>query len=387
MKPMASEPHAPRIDRTTGRWFTRWWENGRSRGKKFGHSDKVSKGEVKRLFNNWLIRRKFAKPSTGNAVAGIILSYNEHAVAYYRRADHTPTGEHVNIYHALKPLGEIFGKVDADELRPHHLEAYVQQQIAANTARSTINKRLGIIKRMYRWAGAQGFVRPDTVAMIAMAPTIAAGRTAAKEVAPVEAVPLRHVAMTMRHLPPVLCAMIRLQWLTGMRPGEVCNLTAGQIDRTRATWLYVPAQHKNAHRQKPRVIALGPKARRVLMPYLFRGASAAMFTPSESRRWWNEQRRILAVHRSPEGRLRVVYKVNERFTAKTYGDAIERACVKAKVPAWTPNQIRHSAATKTAHAEGRETAKRLLGHANVATTAIYISEDIKLLMERAERAG
>src|SRR5262245_32722691 len=73
---------------------------------------------------------------------------------------------------------------------------------------------------------------------------------------------------------PVLQARVNLQWLAGMRPGEVCGLTLGEIDQAGPvvdgvrTWVYRPVQHKNAHRGYKRAIAFGPRAQEILRPFL-----------------------------------------------------------------------------------------------------------------------
>ena len=53
--------------------------------------------------------------------------------------------------------------------------------------------------------------------------------------------------------------MVRLQRLTGMRPGEVVLMRAVDIDMgDPACWAYRPARHKGQHRGRERVVFLGP---------------------------------------------------------------------------------------------------------------------------------
>lgn len=386
---MATDPHPPRVDATTGYWFTRWREDGQRKGKTFGHKSKVTRGEAKRRYMAWLMRRGGEDSKVvGNTVGGIIDGYLEHAATYYRRPDGKQTGEAVNVKYALEPLRELFGNLDVGKLRPRHIHEYIEEQIARESARSTINKRLGIIKRMTAWATEHEYAPPAVHAAVSVVAPLAAGRTKAEEPEKITAAPIRHVAAALRHMDPVVSAMVRLQWLTGMRPGEVCGLTPAEIDRTRQTWLYVPAQHKTAWRGKGKVVAFGPRARAILQPFLFREASSPCFSPQESRRWWNERRRETATAPRAAGSLKGTYaRVGTGFTSKTLADAVERACRKAGVPIWTPNQLRHGAATRTERREGREAARILLGHGSGKTTAIYIDEDIRKAMELAERAG
>lgn len=57
------------------------------------------------------------------------------------------------------------------------------------------------------------------------------------------------------HLTPTVRAMVEVQSLTGMRPGAVCRLTTGEIDRSGDVWAYRPSQHKTKHRDKGALMA------------------------------------------------------------------------------------------------------------------------------------
>jgi integrase len=53
-----------------------------------------------------------------------------------------------------------------------------------------------------------------------------------------------------------------------------------------------------------------------------------------------------------------------------------RACRKAGIPHWHPNQLRHTAATKIRQRYGLEAARQILGHRSTATTEIYAEADL-----------
>src|SRR4029079_4969877 len=124
------------------------YSGGKRKGKTFGHSAKVTKREAVSRYKNWLIQRSFAAPknATGNLLTTLIEAYNEHAAEYYRDPSGEPTKEHVNIKYALAPLEELFGRRDVADLKPWDLQTFIQDQIKRGAVRSTINKRLGIIK-------------------------------------------------------------------------------------------------------------------------------------------------------------------------------------------------------------------------------------------------
>ncbi len=93
-----------------------------------------------------------------------------------------------------------------------------------------------------------------------------AGRTTAREPAPVLPVADNVVEATVPHLPEVVTDMVRLQRLTGVRPGEVCILRPMDLDRSGDVWVYRPESHKTRtprpganHQHRPQG-ASGPPA-------------------------------------------------------------------------------------------------------------------------------
>ena len=77
-----------------------------------------------------------------------------------------------------------------------------------------------------------------------------------------------HVNATLPFLTPHLRCMVELQRLTGMRPGEVCQLRFCEVDRDGDIWVYRPTQHKTAHHGKTRSVHIGPRAQAVVTAFL-----------------------------------------------------------------------------------------------------------------------
>ena len=71
--------------------------------------------------------------------------------------------------------------------------------------------------------------------------------------------------------------MMSLQRYTGMRSGELIIMRPCDIDRTGDVWIYTPMTHKTEHYGKKRVVPLGPRSQRLLLPYLVRGAEMWCF--------------------------------------------------------------------------------------------------------------
>ena len=60
---------------------------------------------------------------------------------------------------------------------------------------------------------------------------------------------------------------------------------------------------------------------------------------------------------------------------------MQRAAAKAGMPPWSPNQLRHAAATAVRRAYGLEAAQLILGHQRADTTQIYAERDFSRARE------
>src|SRR5262245_13759103 len=64
-----------------------------------------------------------------------------------------------------------------------------------------------------------------------------------------------------------------------------------------------------------------------------------------------------------------------RYSVDTYGNAVERACLRAGVPPWHVNQLRHTRATEIRRVAGLDAARAVLGPASSAVTEVYAEVD------------
>jgi integrase len=78
---------------------------------------------------------------------------------------------------------------------------------------------------------------------------------------------------------------------------------------------------------------------------------------------------------------------NRHYTPTNYAQAVRRACEDADVPAWTPNQLRHSRATELRRDFGLDAAGAVLGHSRLETTQIYAERNTELAVRVAEKTG
>ena len=161
--------------------------------------------------------------------------------------------------------------------------------------------------------------------------------------------------------------MIQIQRLTGIRPGEVVTLRACDIQMTGRVWTYRPASHKTEHHDLEREAWFGPRAQKVLRLFLDREPRACLFSPADAESERQAERH--AARRTPATcgnrpgpRGCGGWRPGNRYSVASYRKAIHRACVKAGVPKWNPNRIRHNMATSVRREHGIELSQAVLGH-------------------------
>ncbi len=159
-----------------------------------------------------------------------------------------------------------------------------------------------------------------------------------------------------------------------------------------AIWEYRPGSHKGEHHGKERVIYLGPHAQEIIKPWLRTDLHAYLFSPREARAWHQAQRakkRKTPAPSKPRSKRKVnpKRKPGEVYNTSAYEHAIARACVKAGVPVWAPNRLRHNAGTRIRSAYGIEAARVILGHSSAVTSEIYAEADQQKAREIMGKLG
>jgi integrase len=363
-------------------------------------------------------------------VAELALAFWKYADSYYRLLDGSPSRELEHYDLALRPLVDLYGHTLAREFGPKALLALREALLnakdedtgRARLCRNVINQRLAHVKRVFRWAVAEELLPPSVYQALQAVRGLQKGRSAARETPPVGPVPDEWVDATLPFLRPQLRAMVELQRLTGMRPGEVIVMRTRDLDTSGGVWFYRPGsdrgpegKHKTAHQGRGRAIPVGPQGQKVLKPWLRLRLEEYLFQPAESRRDWYAERR--ASRTSPltpsqcarRPKAAPARAPGKHYTRHSYARAVARACLKADaearrqaveagmpaaeaagrvfVPHWHPHQLRHSCATKLRREFGLDAARTVLGHQSPAVTALYAEADMAKATEVMGKRG
>lgn len=276
-----------------------------------------------------------AEPGTATSLTALLAAWWAECKRRYRKGKGQLGGAQ-NWRGLIRLLRTHHGDERADDLGPvklrRLLEAEAEQQ---GWSLSYTKMQLAKVKRIYKWAVAEELASPGTYQKLA-ALEIRDGR----ETEPIPPVDDDLMNQTLPHLSPKIRDMVTLQRLSGMRPGELVVMRPEQVDRTGEIWAYTPMSHKTKHKGKHRVIYIGPKAQAILAPWLMKAEDF-----------------VFATRRAAH------------YTSDSYRRAITRACQRAGLPEWSPNQLRKRCATDVRAAIDVEASAALLGHASSVVTA------------------
>jgi integrase len=318
------------------------------------------------------------------------------------KPDGTLADHFTHAIYRLRPLVALYGDTPALDFSAKHLEQFMRH-LADGTwwteannpyqhrkkppkpfAPSYINKVRGDVIRLYEWLEVEGFVPRGHAEHLKNMPAYEVEPKGEDEYQLVSAEDLE---TTCHHASPVVATMMRIQYATAARPGEICRMQERYFDKRHVPgiWLYKPPAHKTAYRGKTRVIPLNRYCQELLAPLLAnRAPDQYIFRPEESHAWWQEERareagkdrktRITPSELRRRAKGKVKRKTTpktrpfaEMFTAYTYAQAVRRAITKARkagreIVYWTPYALRHTTLTDVQWKAGEEASAALGGH-------------------------
>jgi integrase len=379
---------------------------------KYGSSE--SRAEYARVIAEWEANgRRLPQAPVISAldltITELIARFWPYAEQHYRRPDGTTTNELLDFKYSLRPLAHLYGHTPAREFSPLALKAVRQKMVEGYEhprygpqkplCRGVINQRIGRIRSMFKWAVENELVPASVLLGLQAVRGLQQGRSEARETEPVKPVPPEHVEAVVPHVRPPVAAMLQLQLLTAMRPGEVVIMRAIDLDMTSPVWLYRPGSdqgrngtHKTAHRGQDRVIAIGPRGQEIIRQWLKPDLYAYLFSPRETmndlrRRQRRERTTKLRPSQRQRRKKRPKRKPGGRYRVGSYNYAVVRACAKIGVPPFHVHQLRHNAATEVRKTFGLDAARALLGHRSSKVTEVYAEVDMRKALEVAAQIG
>lgn len=370
---------------------------------------KASKKRYDTLIAEWLASsrsKSFGVQPEALTMSHLMLDYLRYCRRHFIKGRNS---EHGRTKQVLRKVRKLYGDLPAAEFGPRQFKAVRQHLIDSTSerkrrkdddsppkklSRTYINAQMKRVARLFRWAASEGLLSADIYNSIRIIPALQRGRTTAPEKDRIKPVDEALVTATRVHCSPVVADMIRVQLLCGCRPSEVCRLTPGMINRIGDVWTAELEQHKTAHHGRQRIIYFGPESQKILTKYLLRGKDSPLFSPKESdakRRAARSEKRktpLLCGNRPGTNRKKKPkLQPTDRYDTSSYGRAIKYACRKGELKHWSPNQLRHTAATKIRSMFGLDAAAKILGHSEVTVTQVYAELDHERAADVARKIG
>ena len=355
-----------------------------------------SRREYRRLAAELLVSRGMpAAPEQSITVKELLELYRSYAMEYYGVVDGRSEGEFESLKPVLKVLEELYGHTDIADFGPRALKALRELLIDRGGSRKYVNQNIGRIKRLFKWAVSEEMLDPAVFHSLQAVEGLRAGRTRARETDPVRVVSQSSIDAVEPYVSRQVWGLIRLQLLTGARPGEVVGLRASDLDTRGEIWTCRLSFHKTAYRGHERTLYFGPKAQEVLKEFMAdRPLNAVLFSASEAVTESRAKRRALRKtplkydkRRKGKRRKSSRRKPGESYSVRSYSGAIRRACEKAGISRWTANQLRHNAATYIRREFGLDAARVILGHKSAAITEVYAEMDREKAVAVVGRIG
>jgi integrase len=308
--------------------------------------------------------------SPASSVLAVAAAFLAHAKRAYLFPDGRPTSTVAGYRIAVADLTAQCGGLPAAAFGSAQLRALRALWVGRGHAATTVQKRVGQVRHLFRWAHGEGLVPATVLASLdVLPPGPGEGGSESDDVPPVA---WGHVEPVLPLLRPPLAAVVRLQWWCGCRPGEACAVRGRELNREGTArvgkrtlslgagiWCWQPQWHKNRRKKKDLVYALGPNAQAVLVPFLTDDPDAYLFTTRTGR----------------------------RYSVDVYRHRIHAACERLGIPPWNPGQIRHSYLGRVDAAHGLRDASLSVGHASPDTTLLYLEHDLQRAAEIAREMG
>jgi integrase len=245
----------------------------------------------------------------------------------------------------------LYGHLPAAAFGPACLQAVRKRIASPARTREYVNSLITKLRGAWKWGVGHELVPLATYQALHLVPDLQPGELGLPEGTARQPVSPDLVTKTLPYLTDRAADLVRLLQLTAARPDELVRLKASDIERHEdGTWTYTPRHHKTSKANRRRLLVFNAEARAILSKYLLKSDSY-LFPADPCQR--------LSAGTEPH------YRVSSLC------NAVKRACVRAKMPTFTPYQIRHAVITEVSLRHGLDVAQALAGHSTAAMTAHY----------------
>ena len=172
------------------------------------------------------------------------MDYIEKAGLYIKNG--RPTAQRGKVNVALRELRETCGSLLLSRLNKAALIKH-RDVLRRKSGLSIdgVNNKICLIRQAVVWGEERGFVPEQSLASILTLRRIKAPKKPRRQPVAEDV-----IASVLSGLPKPVAAMVKLQWLTSMRPGEVCAMRWADIDQapdSLGNWTYTVVSPKTEH--------------------------------------------------------------------------------------------------------------------------------------------
>lgn len=227
----------------------------------------------------------------------------------------------------LKPY---FGKLDLREISPLEIETYRAKRLKAGVRKSTTNRELALLKKMFHLAVDWGYCAENPVLKVRLFPE--------KDNRKERVLSPEEEGKLISHCPPHLAPIVVFALNTGMRRGEILGLRWDQVDHAGKA-----IRVTGTKSGRDRIVPLNNAASSVIMAQRSKSYGPYVFPSTKGREFM-----------------------------KSVAHSFTRACRKAGIKGLRFHDLRHTFASRLIQ-KGADiiTVQNLLGHYSVTVTQRY----------------
>lgn len=244
--------------------------------------------------------------------------------------------------------------IDGSWLTDEERAKRIKMKAPIGWCREYVNHQVSRIRTVWRWAERKRLVPKGSWGCLSTLPPIERFKKVRR--APIRrAVDDATVEAAIAELSPIVGAMVRVHLATGMRPGELVRMQAGEVELRDGLGEYTipPDEHKDGWRDgQAKVVILPPDAVAAIAPWLEAakriGPHVCIWRPSSD--------------------------PHHHYGVEGYYRAVARACERAGVPHFCPYSMRHRVKQRITREHGLDAARAALGQKSIGSTDRYSRE-------------